>query len=60
MIVASTTPLAQCRTTRRTQPMPCNDLLIAAHCLAENLVAVTANIDEFSRVPGLGVENWLS
>ena len=37
-----------------------NDLLIAAHCLAENLVAVTANIDEFSRVPGLGVENWLS
>ncbi len=36
-----------------------NDMLIAAHCLAEDLVAVTANIDEFSRVPGLRVENWL-
>ena len=36
-----------------------NDMLIAAHCLAEDLVAVTANIDEFGRVPGLRVENWL-
>ena len=37
-----------------------NDLLIAAHCLAEDLVAVTANADEFARVPGLKVENWLA
>ena len=37
-----------------------NDMLIAAHCLAEGLVAVTANIDEFGRVPGLKVENWLA
>ena len=37
-----------------------NDLLIAAHCLAEDLVAVTANADEFGRVPGLRVENWLA
>ncbi len=37
-----------------------NDLLIAAHCLAEDLVAVTANTDEFGRVPGLRVENWLA
>ena len=37
-----------------------NDMLIAAHCLAENLVAVTANTDEFGRVPGLRVENWLA
>lgn len=37
-----------------------NDLLIAAHCLAENLVAVTANSKEFCRVPGLRVENWLT
>ena len=35
-----------------------NDLLIAAHCLAEDLVAVTANAEEFGRVPGLKVENW--
>ena len=37
-----------------------NDMLIAAHCLAEGLVAVTANVDEFRRVPGLEVENWLA
>ena len=37
-----------------------NDLLIAAHCLAEGLVAVTANADEFARVPGLKVEYWLA
>lgn len=36
-----------------------NDLLIAAHALAYNLVVVTANEREFSRVPGLTVENWL-
>ena len=37
-----------------------NDMLIAAHCLAEDLVVVTANVDEFGRVPGLKVENWLA
>ncbi len=37
-----------------------NDMLIAAHCLAEGLVAVTANTGEFGRVPGLKVENWLA
>ena len=42
------------------QPIGPNDLLITAHCLAEDLVAVTANIDEFRRVPGLRVENWLA
>lgn len=36
-----------------------NDLLIAAHALAEGLIIVTANFGEFSRVPGLIVENWL-
>jgi tRNA(fMet)-specific endonuclease VapC len=36
-----------------------NDLLIAAHALSENLTVVTANAGEFSRVPGLKVENWL-
>ena len=37
-----------------------NDLLIAAQALALDLTVVTANAQEFSRVPGLGVENWLS
>jgi len=36
-----------------------NDLFIAAHALALDLVLVTGNIGEFSRVPGLAVENWL-
>ena len=36
-----------------------NDLLIAAHALAGDLTVVTANVGEFSRVPGLKVENWL-
>ena len=42
------------------KPIGPNDLLIAAQCLAEGRIAVTANIDEFSRVPGLKVENWLA
>ncbi|OCX68572.1 type II toxin-antitoxin system VapC family toxin [Acidithiobacillus thiooxidans] len=37
-----------------------NDLLIAAHALALDAVLVTANESEFSRVPGLRVQNWLS
>ncbi len=34
------------------------DLLIAAHALADDLVLVTNNLSEFSRVPGLKLENW--
>jgi tRNA(fMet)-specific endonuclease VapC len=36
-----------------------NDMLIAAHALAAGLTVVTDNSGEFSRVPGLTVENWL-
>jgi len=36
-----------------------NDMLIAAHALALDCTVVTANVREFSRVPGLHVENWL-
>lgn len=45
--------------TRQGIPIGPNDLLIAAHALACNLTVVTANVGEFSRVPGLRVENWL-
>ena len=45
--------------TRQGAPVGPNDLLIAAHALATGLVVVTANVREFSRIPGLGVENWL-
>jgi tRNA(fMet)-specific endonuclease VapC len=45
---------------RQGTPIGPNDLLIAAHALAMDLTAVTANAREFSRVPGLRVENWLA
>ena len=45
---------------RRGTPIGPNDLLIAAHALALELTVITANAREFSRVPGLRVENWLS
>lgn len=35
------------------------DMLIAAHALALDATLVTANEREFSRVPGLRVENWM-
>ena len=40
-------------------PIGPNDLLIAAHALAQNLTVVTGNVREFSRVPRLKVDNWL-
>jgi tRNA(fMet)-specific endonuclease VapC len=40
-------------------PISANDMLIAAHALATDSVLVTDNINEFSRVPGLKIENWL-
>ncbi|WP_269220637.1 type II toxin-antitoxin system VapC family toxin [Brevundimonas vesicularis] len=44
---------------KRGQPIGGNDLLIAAHALALDCILVTDNEREFSRVPGLRVENWL-
>lgn len=34
------------------------DLQIAAIALANDLVVVTSNVNEFSRVPGLKLESW--
>ena len=45
--------------TRQGKPVGPNDLLIAAHALANDLTLITANVGEFSRVPGLKVKNWL-
>jgi len=36
-----------------------NDLLIAAHARALDLILVTHNLGEFERVPGLQLEDWL-
>jgi hypothetical protein len=35
------------------------DTVIAAHALARNLLLVTNNQKEFSRVPELKIENWV-
>jgi tRNA(fMet)-specific endonuclease VapC len=47
------------RLERQGTPIGPNDMLIAAHALALSLTVVTNNVGEFSRVPGLRVENWL-
>ena len=41
------------------QPIGNNDLWLAAHALAEGWTLVTNNTREFTRVPGLRVENWV-
>jgi tRNA(fMet)-specific endonuclease VapC len=41
------------------KPIVNNDLWIASHALAMELVLVTNNLKEFSRVSKLNVENWV-
>ena len=45
--------------TRQGTPIGQNDLMNAAQALANDLTVITATVGEFSRVPGLKVENWL-
>jgi tRNA(fMet)-specific endonuclease VapC len=40
-------------------PIGGNDLFVAAHALAAGATVVTGNADEFRRVKGLKVQNWL-
>jgi tRNA(fMet)-specific endonuclease VapC len=40
------------------QPTGATDMLIAAHAVSMGVVLVTNNEREFSRVPGLIIENW--
>jgi tRNA(fMet)-specific endonuclease VapC len=42
------------------RPIGANDFLIAAHACATGATIVTANTEEFKRIRGLKVENWLS
>lgn len=42
----------------RGSPIGPLDTLIAAHAVSVGAAIVTNNTKEFSRVPGLGVENW--
>lgn len=41
-------------------PIGGNDLWIACHAQAENMILVTNNTTEFDRITGLHVENWAS
>lgn len=42
----------------RGQPIGPNDLVVAATALLAGATLVTSNTGEFSRVPGLAIENW--
>ena len=44
---------------KKGKPIGNNDLWIAAHALALDIILVTNNVKEFSRVPHLKVENWI-
>ena len=43
---------------RRGQKIGGNDIIIAATVLANDGILITNNIDEFSRVKGLKIEDW--
>lgn len=43
---------------KRGTPIGNNDLWLAAHARSEGWVLVTHNVGEFTRVPGLTIENW--
>lgn len=40
------------------QPIGALDMLIAAHALSLDALLITNNVFEFSRVPGLALEDW--
>ena len=39
-------------------PIGAYDVMIAAQGVARNLTVVTHNTDEFSRIPGIRLEDW--
>ena len=45
---------------RQGTPIGAYDLMIAAHALSYGLILVTNNKREFTRIPDLMVENWVS
>lgn len=45
---------------RKGKPIGAYDMMIAGHARSLGLVLVTNNIKEFSRVPGLLLENWVA
>lgn len=51
---------ASIRLKMKSQLIGRNDMWIAAHAIALNVPLVTNNTREFSRVPGLTINNWLN
>ncbi len=45
---------------RTGRPIGPNDLLIAAHALTLGLALVSDDVEEFARIPGLTLDNWLA
>lgn len=41
-------------------PIGAYDQMIAGHARSLGLIVVTNNVSEFSRVPGIRIENWVS
>ncbi len=41
-------------------PIGPNDMIIAAHAMALDLILISANMREFSRIPDLKTDNWLA
>lgn len=41
------------------KPIGNNDLWISSHALALDIILVTNNLKEFSRIPHLKIENWV-
>ena len=56
--VAAAERHARLRFDLREQPIGGRDLIIGSTALANNLALVTSNTREFSRVPGLVLEDW--
>ena len=49
---------AELKLATRAQRIGDHDLIIASVAVANGLTLVTGNVREFSRVPGLKIENW--
>jgi tRNA(fMet)-specific endonuclease VapC len=45
---------------RRGTPIGSLDTMIAAHALSQRAMLITNNIREFSKVPGLQLDNWVA
>jgi tRNA(fMet)-specific endonuclease VapC len=56
---ASTFGRLRAELARKGTPIGPYDIQIAAHGISRNLIVVTHNTSEFSRVPGIQLEDWV-